>query len=98
MTGPLARDPLDRNEVSSDLSSHDISVKGIKPDLILIRLHEMLNWKIGCIVSEWVSDCCLTKNEQFFSKTMERTSYIWWDDDDDDDDDDDARIVLDQHT
>ena len=25
---------------------------------------------------EWVSDCCLTPNEQFFSYIMARTSYL----------------------
>jgi hypothetical protein len=38
----------------------------------------------------WVSDYCLTPNEQFFSYIMARKSYIQWDDDD-------VRSVLDQH-
>jgi hypothetical protein len=42
--------------------------------------------------SEWVSDFCLTPNEQFFSYIMARTSYIQWNDDDDD-----VQFVLDQH-
>jgi hypothetical protein len=33
-------------------------------------------------ISEWVSDCCLEINEQFFSYIMARTSYIQWNDDD----------------
>ena len=36
------------------------------------------NWSEKFIteVSKWVSDCCLTPNEQFFSYVMPRTSYI----------------------
>jgi hypothetical protein len=30
---------------------------------------------------EWVADCCLMPNGQFFSYTMARTSYIQWNDD-----------------
>jgi uncharacterized protein YcaQ len=53
---------------------------------------------------EWVSDYCLSPNEQFFSYIMARTSYnfsaiswreqvtIWWDDDDN------VHFVLDEHT
>jgi hypothetical protein len=33
-------------------------------------------------IVEWVSDCCLTPNELFFSYIMARTSYIRWDDND----------------
>jgi midasin (ATPase involved in ribosome maturation) len=40
--------------------------------------------------NEWVSDCCLMPNEQFFSYIFERTSYIQWDDND-------VYFVLDQH-
>ena len=39
---------------------------------------------------EWVSDNCLTSNEQFFSCIMARTIYILWDDDD-------INFVLDQY-
>ena len=46
------------------------------------------NW-----VSEWVSEWLLfNTNEQFFSHTMTRTSYIQWYDDDDD-----VHFVLQQH-
>jgi predicted alpha/beta hydrolase len=40
---------------------------------------------------QWVSDCCLTPNEQFFSYIIVRTSYIRWDDDD-------VHFALDQHS
>ena len=36
---------------------------------------------------EWVSDCCLTPNEQFSSNIIARTSHIRWDNND-------ARFVL----
>ena len=39
---------------------------------------------------EWVSDCYLTPNEQFFSCIMARASYIQWNDDV-------VCFVLDQH-
>jgi len=39
--------------------------------------------------SKWVSDCCLTPSEQYFSYNMARTSYIRWDD---------VRFALDQQT
>jgi len=42
--------------------------------------------------SDWVSDCCLTPNEKFFSYIMAGTSYILWEDDDDG-----VLFVLDQH-
>jgi hypothetical protein len=29
---------------------------------------------------EWVSDCCLTPTQQFFSYIMTGTSYFQWDD------------------
>ena len=41
------------------------------------------------IVSEWVSDCCLTPIQQFFNYIMARTSYFPWDDDE-------VRFFLDQ--
>jgi len=41
-------------------------------------------------VSECLSDCCLTPNEQLLCYIMARTSYISWHDDDMD-------FVLDQH-
>ena len=37
----------------------------------------------------FMSDCCLTKNEQIFSYILMRTSYILWNDD--------ALLILDQH-
>ena len=50
-------------------------------------------------ISEWVGECCLTPNEQFFSYIMTWISFIQWNDDDDgDDDDDDASFRLDQHS
>jgi hypothetical protein len=44
------------------------------------------------ILSEWVSDCCLTPKEQFFRymNIIVRTSYIQWNDDD-------VCFVLDQY-
>jgi hypothetical protein len=39
---------------------------------------------------EWVSDCCLTSTQQFFSYLMARTSYFLWDGDE-------VRFALDQH-
>ena len=41
-------------------------------------------------VFEWVHDCCLTLNEQFFSYIMARTRYIWWEENN-------VSFVLDQH-
>ena len=37
--------------------------------------------KLHCKYFEWVSDCCLTPNEQFFSNIMVRTSNLQWNDD-----------------
>ena len=37
--------------------------------------------KLHCKYCEWVSDCCLTPNEQFFSNIMVRTSNLQWNDD-----------------
>jgi hypothetical protein len=42
------------------------------------------------IKREWMTDCCLTPNQQFFSHIIARTSYIRWDDDGE-------CFVLDQH-
>jgi hypothetical protein len=43
------------------------------------------------ILSEWVSDCCLTPTQQFFSFIMaqEQVNFQW--------DDDEVHFVLDQH-
>jgi hypothetical protein len=41
-------------------------------------------------LSEWVSDCCLTPIQQFFSYIMARQVNFQWDDDE-------VRFVLDQH-
>jgi hypothetical protein len=32
--------------------------------------------------TDWVSECCLMPNEQFFSYNLPRTNYIEWNDDD----------------
>jgi hypothetical protein len=42
-------------------------------------------------MNEWLSDYCLTPNEQFSSYFMARTSYFEWNDDE-------IRFLLDQHT
>jgi hypothetical protein len=48
-------------------------------DILCVCVYE--NHKAHKILSEWMSDCCLTPVEQFFSCIMARTSYIsmrWW--------------------
>jgi hypothetical protein len=48
-------------------------------DILWVCVYE--NHKTHKILSEWVSDCCLTPVEQFFSCIMVRTSYSsmrWW--------------------
>ena len=42
-------------------------------------------------MNEWLSDYCLTPNEQFSSYFMARASYFEWNDDE-------TRFALDQHT
>ena len=43
-------------------------------------IHLVEEYRFTCvsIVSEWVSDCCLTLNEQSFSYIMVKTCYIKW--------------------
>jgi len=60
--------------------SNTIQVKGKFCDCM--EYHESL--------CQWVSDCCLTPSQQFFSYIMARTGYFQWDDDE-------VRFVLDQH-
>jgi hypothetical protein len=45
---------------------------------------------VNYFCSEWVSYCCLTPNEQFFSFIIVWKSYIQWSNDD-------VRFVRDQH-